>query len=203
MSNNKCILNESKLLTHEGVLRQLPQFRKQLSDRINRNIYTPDLPYLNSRNGHLLFVYGTLKEGFSRNWMLKSYKSRFICSAISWQMYSLFYAPKLGFPVMMPTVNGAPIGNVVGQLFIVPPKVISVLDECEKNGDMYNRYRINLQLITKPSDKQFQQYATCYAWAYIGNSKEWVPHVQQRRMVAMVPNGSHYLNFIQPRILTP
>jgi gamma-glutamylcyclotransferase (GGCT)/AIG2-like uncharacterized protein YtfP len=203
MSKDKCILNESRLLQHEGVIRNLPDFRKQVHDRINRNIYTPDLPYLNSRNGHLLFVYGTLKTGFSRHWMLKSYKSHFICSAISWQMYSLFYAPKLGFPVMMPSAGGSPIGNVVGQLFIVPPKVISVLDECEKNGDMYNRYKINLQLITKPTDNQFQQYATCYAWCYIGNPKEWRPHVEQRRMVAMVPNESHFLNFLQPKIYTP
>jgi gamma-glutamylcyclotransferase (GGCT)/AIG2-like uncharacterized protein YtfP len=204
MSNNSStILTNSRLISHPGVLRMLPEFKKQLSDRMNRNIYTPDLPYLNSRNGHLLFVYGTLKDGFSRHWMLKSYKSRFVCAAISWQMYSLFYAPNLGFPVMMPTAGGSPIGNVVGQLYIVPPKVITVLDECEKNGDMYNRYKINLQLITNPTDKQFQQYSTCYAWAYIGNPKEWTQHIHARRMVAMLPSESHFLNFVQPRLLTP
>jgi len=204
MTNKKCILTEESIfLHHEGVLRQLPQFKRDLNNRLAHNICTPDLPYIESKRGHLLFVYGTLKQGFSRNWMLKGYKARFVASAISTLEYSLFYSPALGFPVMMPRYCQSEVGHVMGQLWIIPPKLIAILDDVEKNGDMYNRIKINVQLITKPTDTQFQQYATTYAFGYIGNPKEWGQQIIQNKMLPIMPSENKIINFIQPRILTP
>jgi gamma-glutamylcyclotransferase (GGCT)/AIG2-like uncharacterized protein YtfP len=199
MQQNECILNTPpKFLQHPGVIRNFPTFKKKMHDMIDRNCYTPDMMQIEAQRGHLLFVYGTLKNGCTRNWMLKSYKARFVASAISWNMFSMFYSPKLGFPVVMPSYKESAVGNIVGQLWIVPPKAIRVLDECEKNGDMYFRQRINTQIITKPTDTNFQQYACQYAWAYIGNPLEWIAPIHDGRMLALVPQDNNMINYIQP-----
>jgi gamma-glutamylcyclotransferase (GGCT)/AIG2-like uncharacterized protein YtfP len=201
MTVDNCIINtESTLIKNEAVLRTLPKFKEALKIALYESRHTPDINYIESKRGHLLFVYGTLKKGMSRHWMLEQYKARFVATATTFMRYSLYYSPKLGFPVMMPGLVKTPAGNVCGQLYIVPPKVILELDEIEKNTVLYNRMRINTQLLTKPMDNQFQQYATTYAFAYVGWQKEWLPLVNDNRLLPLIPHKNGMLNFIQPTI---
>jgi len=80
-----------------------------------------------------VFVYGTLKKGYSNHGYLLS--SKFIGKAYSKNTYTLF---NCGFPMAYLNPKGYPIA---GELYEVPEKTIErSIDPLEGNGYFYTRH---------------------------------------------------------------
>jgi gamma-glutamylcyclotransferase (GGCT)/AIG2-like uncharacterized protein YtfP len=188
----KCsILSSANMRYSWPTLMAVDEFRGKFHDMRDKNSCTPDILELQNRNGHLLFVYGTLKAGFSRESVLYSDEARFIATGVTNHVYSLYYQPnrKDPFPVLLPAKIGQPAGNIVGQLYIVSPKKLIEIDAHEANTRLYHRLKMNIQIVTKPIDKNYQIYSTLYAWAYMGIPGLWKPMIETHDIQAIKPSG--------------
>jgi gamma-glutamylcyclotransferase (GGCT)/AIG2-like uncharacterized protein YtfP len=176
-------VEKSNIINSKSVMRNswpclltTADWKEKFKELRERRSYTPDIPELEQRCAHLIFVYGSLKDpGFSRSGFLPGEGAKFIAAGTTKLNYSLWYQHrrKDAFPVLLPVKSGHPYGNVVGQVWMVYPHTIIKLDELERNTVLYNRLKINVQLITKPRDTQFQQYSSVYAYAYMGQNSLW------------------------------
>jgi gamma-glutamylcyclotransferase (GGCT)/AIG2-like uncharacterized protein YtfP len=83
-----------------------------------------------------VFVYGTLKRGYSNHYLLET--ARYLGNAITKQPHLLGDA---GFPVCMPT--DAPT-YVFGEVYEVDDDTLTRLDRLESEGRMYHRRPIDL-----------------------------------------------------------
>lgn len=154
------------------------EFANAVAARRKANCFTPDLPMVEARRGHLLFVYGTLKINFSRHHILKKMKAKYVGQAITSHMHSLYRTKgENPFPVLLPQRSRAPGGIVVGQLFIVYPRTIQILDEIEQNGHMFQRVSSTIQCTSKPEHDDFQLYGSYRAWMYMGLMPYWNKHI--------------------------
>jgi gamma-glutamylcyclotransferase (GGCT)/AIG2-like uncharacterized protein YtfP len=175
MKGEKSIINTlGNLRTSWPVLMSTQDVRDKIADIIGNNL-SPDIPDLEWKNGHVLFTYGTLKSGFSRHDFLLHEGAQFIAAAATTHTYALYYNPKAKdpFPILIPPIQGHPQGNVLGQLWLVRPKTIIELDKLERNRELYNRMKMNVQVLSKPHHNAFQQYASIYAWGYMGMALAW------------------------------
>lgn len=171
---------------------QGPRFQDEFFVRKMNNRYTPDIVNLEKKNGHLLFVYGSLKSNFPRHDLLKG--SRFVACALTNNPYALFYDPTRKddrFPVLLSGRKIHPEGHVVGQVWMVRPETIMMLDRVERQGDLFQRLEMSIQLVTRPPGKEFQQYASLYAWGYMGRASEWWPLIDLKQYVS-IPRSKLY-----------
>jgi gamma-glutamylcyclotransferase (GGCT)/AIG2-like uncharacterized protein YtfP len=188
MSNDAILNTKSELRVAFKTLTQAQGFREEIAHRRLLNSATPDILQLDEKRGHLLFVYGSLKSPFPRHYLLKSAKAKFVAVGMTFMDYSLFYQPNRQderFPVLLPPINGSPSGHVVGQLWMVYPQTIMDLDRMERNGVLYQRLRMQCQVISKPMDKGFQLFANVWPWAYMGMPSAWRPLIHLKDMEAI------------------
>lgn len=188
MQKNDIILEKSKLRGTFKVLAQAEGFKDEVLARTLENQSTPDILELDTKRGHLLFVYGSLKASFPRHYLLKSTGARFVAVGMTVMPYSLFYQPYRDddrFPVMLGSIDSSPAGHVVGQLWIVHPRTIMDLDQMERNGKLFKRLRMQVQVISKPQDKGFQTFALVWPWAYMGIASTWRPLINDKNMEAI------------------
>lgn len=107
---------------------------------------------------HHVFVYGTLKDGFSNNRLLKD--AEFIsrgCTILPYRMYETG-----GFPVVFQEHQD---GNVSGECYAVTDEQLKRLDSLEGHPNFFERREIAVDL----GDTGIQQ--TC--WMYFGNTDWW------------------------------
>ncbi len=97
-----------------------------------------------------IFLYGTLKNGFKANYMLKGQK--FISEAILEPKYRLFKVSS--YPGMVENVNGI---AVKGELWGVDEKCLNQLDNFE--GIEYDLYHREIVDVANPKCKAF-----AYIW---------------------------------------
>jgi gamma-glutamylcyclotransferase (GGCT)/AIG2-like uncharacterized protein YtfP len=165
-----------ELRTTWTVANDLPVVAKKIVDGRFNTFRTPDVPQLQTRRGHLLFVYGNMKAGFPKHKFLTDAHAKFVAMGVTTMRYSLFFDPgsqQEKKPVMMPAILGSPAGSVLGQLWMVYPDTIFNLDMLERNGDLFQRMKVQVQIINKPEDREYQLYSCPYAWAYMGRTPEW------------------------------
>lgn len=108
---------------------------------INRK-FTVDLPILNQFENHYVFVYGTLKKGFSRSQALTREPRNEYCGIAMTddKEFELVLSADAGFPVALrDTGNTSRLAPISGQLWLVPTSMILKLDRVEGNGQMYFR----------------------------------------------------------------
>jgi len=84
----------------------------------------------------LVFVYGTLKKGYSNHHVLGD--SRFVGPATTNVHYKMLDA---GFPVLMDPVDGDKAYQVEGEVYEVDRTILADLDRLEGKGRMYDRVR--------------------------------------------------------------
>jgi gamma-glutamylcyclotransferase (GGCT)/AIG2-like uncharacterized protein YtfP len=99
---------------------------------------------------HYLFVYGTLKRGGSRHWLIEDFPFLGRARAKGFVLYDL-----CSFPAMVP---GA--GVVYGEVYEVSEEVIKALDWVEGVPVLYRRELIDLV---------FEDGSSLKAWAYVYN----------------------------------
>jgi gamma-glutamylaminecyclotransferase len=87
---------------------------------------------------HRVFVYGTLKRGFSNHDLLKG--CEFVGRATTMSTYKMI---EIGFPVIMPDPEGKP---VAGEVYAVDDETLARLDQLEREGRAYDRKLIDVTL---------------------------------------------------------
>lgn len=140
--------------------------------------YTPDLPSLMVQNHHLVFVYGTLKEGFSNNGTLNG--SRFVGYASTNNRFNMLRTAgrKTSFPVVFTDGRPERAGAIFGEVYACTAPTIRDLDYLESNGTVYKR-RLT-PIVIASNDRTFRH---THAWMYIGlrsywdNRKAWLEQI--------------------------
>lgn len=167
-----------------------------MSDAIDQGIYTTDLPSLMKQKRQLIFVYGTLREGFSRNRVLSG--QQFVGYGSTDNRYNMFITTntKAPFPVVMLEGRANKMGSIFGEVYSVQPSCLQALDYLESNGTMYKRYLTPIHIGNKDgSTKQL------YAWMYKGLRKFWTTREKTLRQATACipknnnPNGHRYYMF--------
>lgn len=81
-----------------------------------------------------IFVYGTLKKGYTGNLLLED--SKFIGNATTYLKYTMY---DNGF---YPILVDKPNAPIVGELYWIDPEMVSQMDEYEGCPNLYNRFII-------------------------------------------------------------
>lgn len=145
-------------------------FAKWMQSSLDDNYFTMDAPELAQKELHYVFVYGTLKSGFSRNSVLSNGGGKAIGPAMTVNDTYVMRRTKgkYTYPVMLPSV-AANRGHIQGEVWAVPPQAIHEMDFIESNGQMYDRSKIAVEVLLGPQRKPYK----LLAWCYIGNPGYW------------------------------
>lgn len=109
---------------------------------------------------HYLFVYGTLKRGGSRHWILHDFPFLGRARAEGFALYDLFF-----YPAMVPGD-----GVVYGEVYEVSDEALKALDFVEGVPVLYRRELIEVV---------FKDGVSLKAWAYIyNNSVKGYPRIE-------------------------
>ena len=93
---------------------------------------------MNGRMEHLVFVYGTLKKGFSNHRLLAS--SELLGAAQTVKMYAMY---STGVPIV---VKDESISPIFGELYRVDEVTLVYLDSLEGHPDWYRREEVEVLL---------------------------------------------------------
>jgi gamma-glutamylcyclotransferase (GGCT)/AIG2-like uncharacterized protein YtfP len=85
---------------------------------------------------HRVFVYGTLKSGFSNHYLLDG--CEYLGGAATVPTYKMI---ENGFPVIMPDPGGKPLA---GEIYTVDDETLARLDQLEREGSSYDRELIDV-----------------------------------------------------------
>ena len=93
---------------------------------------------------HRVFVYGTLKRGYSNHPMLATAKEFFgdVATINTYRMLTIIH-PSGMFPVILDDPNGKP---VCGEIYHVEDETLARLDQLEREGSSYDRKLIDVTL---------------------------------------------------------
>ena len=116
---------------------------------------------LHSEN-NLLFSYGTLKRGFPNHFIMKEIKASYIADVSTKFKYPLVQATKWNTPFMIHIKNYPNSYKVIGELFEINKKGISILDEFEGVGKCYYK-RLKIEICCKAEKgNNLSNEAWCY-----------------------------------------
>lgn len=172
---------------------------KFVQGRLDDGYHTPDAAQLYQRKWHTVFVYGTLKQGFSRHKALQG--CPFIGTGWTrnngWTLYRTTHRGNnlLNYPVILSPYMGDKPGSVYGEVYLVPPDLIKYLDLIESNGVNYSRvYRV-VDIHQRKEDKP----RTMGAWMYISERSIWKEAIAKKFLVPCPAydkgNGMHQYIF--------
>ena len=152
------------------------EFSETIKQMALKNQHTDDLPYLSQFNGHLVFVYGTFKTSFPRHAMLQQSNAKFVAAACTHEKFLMLANQGYDrFPILFRGMSERVKnqGSVLGQLFTVDTKTLSMLDGMEGNPQIFRRTTVPVQIMSKPRDNKFQLFEVLPVWMYLGNKVYW------------------------------
>jgi gamma-glutamylcyclotransferase (GGCT)/AIG2-like uncharacterized protein YtfP len=181
-----------------------PPVSKFVQSCLDDNYYTPDAPHIYQKQWQPLFVYGTLKQGYSRDSLLSgSIRVGYgYTMSTSWVMYRT--KNKSPFPVVLQAEDGTPPGGICGEVYLVRPKIISNLDFIESNGIMYHR-TLRTILLPVANSQQPDHRLTCHV--YLGIPAHWKHNLQRGdltvcdRLTRNKNKNYHYYTFMRKYIV--
>lgn len=145
-----------------------PFIERQMMIRRER---TPDMEELAKNEWNYVFVYGTLKEGFSNHTIIPS-DAKFLGRGHTKDECFKMHATS-GYPVVEKIENDG--GNVIyGEVYAVKASAFIRLDGLESNGHMYLREKVRIKMLDqkhKHEDKTYVPFISC--WMYIGMNDHW------------------------------
>lgn len=107
----------------------------------------------NQKNGNNLFVYGTLRSGESRNYVLQDLEFK----KAELPSYKKIRPPGLGFPFIIEVEENSDI-SVAGEVYFdLKPEHWEIVDKIEGEGSLY--HRIKVQVITTDEEE-----VDCYTY---------------------------------------
>jgi gamma-glutamylaminecyclotransferase len=133
-----------------------------------------------------VFVYGTLKQGYTNNHMLA--ESKLVSKGVTVALCRLYHA---GFPVLRPRSKKASAFNlpVTGEVYdVTDPAVMQALDRLESEGSMYHR---RIKLIKLASGKVVK------AHTYVGDGIRW-QHLKADRLHEPKINKDLSVHYVWP-----
>ncbi len=83
-----------------------------------------------------VFVYGTLKTGYSRNYILEEHSPGIPCVTVQ-----KFQMKRAGYPFIKPEPKGFP---VVGELYEVSDETLKILDQIEGYPHLFKHLKIHV-----------------------------------------------------------
>jgi gamma-glutamylcyclotransferase (GGCT)/AIG2-like uncharacterized protein YtfP len=128
------------------------------------NSYTPDLRKLRGEYSYVpLFVYDTLKYGFSEHWRLKDFPRLGIGATTSdeWRMFKTEEDQAVVLnkpPVVMPPRNG----HIFGDLFAIPVSLLVDIDNYITNTVFFHRENVMVRWRAKGDDRTYISPAMMY-----------------------------------------
>lgn len=142
-----------------------------------RSEFTSDMPELKQMpDTHLVFVYGTLKQGHGNHYLLHG--SKFLGEGITRGYYC--WLKRKGFPVVMDRtmgMEGKYSGKIKGEVYAVDLSTLAALDQLEANGLMYNRRKVQVslrdQLVEYEENPRFKGKPFKPCFMYVGDEKYW------------------------------
>lgn len=150
----------------------VPTFQEKLKTAIEGGCYTPDSNYLQKTFDFIpVFIYGTHKHAFYENaWMDEM--PRIGVGKTTMHMFTM-YSYLDAYPVVLPSYSPADSGKIHGEVFLVPPAVIQVLDHMHQNNTFFKRVlrAVHWRPIGDQSDDKTQQISTCFM--YVGGADKW------------------------------
>lgn len=146
-------------------------FAKWMQASLDDNYYTDDGPELFKKQFHYVFVYGTLKKGFSRFNTLANANAEPVGPAMTVGDNYIMYRTdnKYPYPVILHTNVPSTAGRIQGEVWKVPTKLLFELDFIESNTEMYHRTEIPVEVLIGRDRKPVKMIA----WAYIGCNAFW------------------------------
>ena len=102
---------------------------------------------------HLVFVYGTLKQGFSNHYYLSG--SKFLGTGRTKEKYAMYVS---GIPFV---IMSEPISPIQGELYQVDDITLAKLDSLEGHPGWYRREKVDVCLYDDCSQDNVRQ-----AWIY-------------------------------------
>lgn len=155
-------------------------------EAIDEASYTPDLPNLMKLDSQLIFVYGTLRQGFYNHKLLRG--QEFLGYASTANRFNMFRTAdtESPFPVVMLEGRADKVGAIFGEVYAVAPSCLRELDYLESNGTMYKRHLTPVTIARKDgTTKQL------HAWMYKGLRNFWSSRQNRLRQVnACIPNAN-------------
>lgn len=108
----------------------------------------------------LLFAYGTLKQGYGNNRLLKA--AKFLGPAIS--VENNYRMQDHGFPILWQATNETEpfTGQVMGEVYRINKEQLARCDQLESNGRMYTRSERSFKLLKRGG-------GVVTAWVYLWN----------------------------------
>ena len=149
--------------------------------------FTPDVPMLDNRQWHHLFVYGRMQSRQPLHDKLGEEAER-LCVAWTKQNNLVMLKKTLGdatFPIVIPTNSQMQFGRntylgvtgrVQGELYKVRPSTIKDLDNHYENGIQSTRMRVPLEIQYRLKEGKTvgdHQVHTLKAWMYVGKLSYW------------------------------
>jgi gamma-glutamylcyclotransferase (GGCT)/AIG2-like uncharacterized protein YtfP len=146
-------------------------FARWCQAALDDNYYTDDGPELLKNKFQYVFVYGTLKKGFSRNHVITRHINEPIGPATTVGTGYIMYRTgnKYTYPVILHSTEKSAMGAIAGEVWKVPSKTMFELDFIESNGEMYDRTKIPVEVLLGPQRKPVKMMA----WTYIGRQSFW------------------------------
>lgn len=170
-----------------------------------RQKVTPDMGQIRAQGNQLVFVYGTLKQGFHNHQVLNrdaQYLGKARTLRDDWLMYDTG-----GFPVVMRSSPIAKGNFIYGEVYSVTPDNMIRLDGLESNGSMYQREKVKFKLLDQEMESEVVKgkvTAVREAWMYVGMDDYWAdesrlaeigPTFPQTGPDKMYPTGLIYKRF--------
>ena len=113
---------------------------------------------MNGRMEQLVFVYGTLKKGFSNHRLLAS--SELLGVAQTVKMYAMY---STGLPIV---VKDEAVSPIFGELYRVDEVTLAYLDSLEGHPDWYRREEVEVLLEAEGEGQHIEQ-----SWLYFNLDK--------------------------------
>lgn len=161
-------------MTRETLLRldkDSPHFI--LQELTKRKEATPDMDHMRANvNYELVFVYGTLKQGFHNHSVL--HKSAKYLGVARTYRHEFEMEDTGGFPVVH-RVKETEGNYIYGEVYAVTPENVMSLDRLEGNGVMYEREKVQVKFLDQKMENASvgTVHALRKAYIYIGVPTYW------------------------------
>lgn len=180
-------------LYDDDIWDEIDDISEAIAPVIEEGAYTEDFPWLQRKEFHYLFTYGTLKKGFRlSNYLKKSELVSFgYTQSDNFWMVKTKGAPN--FPIILFDNRTQYKARVFGEIYKVSAQTIRDLDYLESNNISYKRMALPVQVVKNANG----DVETVRCWMYVGKRDYWNSRSKRLEVVkrfrpASAPNNPYY-----------
>lgn len=144
-----------------------------IEDNVKKGYWTRDMMQLNKHVNHYLFVYNEFKMCYDLSQVLEKaglYLGN-ACTTHYWNMYIRTSDTGKREPFTCKYGGFQKSGKVRGELWLVQPSLLRLLDEFHCNGVLFNRTKTMVKLSHASAVKNIDWKMAVHAWWYQGREK--------------------------------